>query len=149
MMMTTWTFLLLLFAIHAYPKVHASISSHSFCYRLVPHHITAITTPCRYPCLLQSSYIQPRVHVNYEVDGTPCLIPGSHSAGRHEVSHCIDGVCVQRKSSLALKRSKRQGKGVDSRGRSSSAASILSKRKRDRMELPGVLWLERVRPGLF
>uniref|UniRef100_A0A131YPU2 Basic tail secreted protein n=1 Tax=Rhipicephalus appendiculatus TaxID=34631 RepID=A0A131YPU2_RHIAP len=106
-MTTTWTLLSLLFAIHALPNVHAYTSSHSFCYRLVPHHITAVTTPCRYPCLLPSSNVQPTVHVNYELNGTPCITPGSHYTGRREVSHCMDGVCVQRKSSRALKRSKR------------------------------------------
>uniref|UniRef100_A0A224Y1P3 Basic tail secreted protein n=1 Tax=Rhipicephalus zambeziensis TaxID=60191 RepID=A0A224Y1P3_9ACAR len=106
-MTTTCTLLSLLFAIHALPNVHAYTSSHSLCYRLVPHHITAVTTPCRYQCLLLSSNVQPSVHVNYEINGTPCIIPGSHYAGRREVSHCMDGVCVQRKSSHALKRSKR------------------------------------------
>ncbi|XP_037512234.2 uncharacterized protein LOC119389003 [Rhipicephalus sanguineus] len=106
-MTTIWILLSLLFAVHALPDVHAYTSSNPFCYRLVPHEITAVQTPCRYPCLLLSSNVQPALHVQYEMDGAPCIIPGSHHAGQHEVSHCMDGVCLQRKATHGLKRSKR------------------------------------------
>ncbi|XP_049271443.1 uncharacterized protein LOC125758382 [Rhipicephalus sanguineus] len=77
-----------------------------FCYRLAPQQITAVATPCYYPCMPLSSYVQPIIHMQQEMDGAPCSIPGGHNHG-HQVSRCMGGICLSPMASQALKRGKR------------------------------------------
>uniref|UniRef100_A0A131XNE3 Putative glycine rich secreted protein n=1 Tax=Hyalomma excavatum TaxID=257692 RepID=A0A131XNE3_9ACAR len=105
-MATIQNFLSVLGAFYVLSNVHAYAWRQPYCYRLVPLQITAVATPCSYPCLVLSRNVQPTIHVQQEVDGTPCTVPGMQRDSQW-TSQCMGGVCLQPQSSHALKRAKR------------------------------------------
>lgn len=105
-MATIQNFLSVLGAFYVLSNVHAYAWRQPYCYRLVPLQITAVATPCSYPCLVLSRNVQPTIHVQQEVDGTPCTVPGMQRDSQW-TSQCMGGVCLLPQSSHALKRAKR------------------------------------------
>lgn len=87
-------------------KMPASSLDAWYCHRLVPAYITAVVTPCTYPCLFLSPHEHPRIIVHPEQNGTPCRI--ATSVGHHyQVGNCGGSVCRPSLPHTTLKRKKR------------------------------------------
>lgn len=87
--------------------MHKAFSAHSwYCHRLIPRAITQSVTPCTYPCLFLSRHARPRIIVQNERDGTPCMI----QTGLHhgvEFGKCQSSVCIEDMPQKVLRRKKR------------------------------------------
>ncbi|CAN7986061.1 unnamed protein product [Ixodes pacificus] len=79
----------------------------SVCYRLLPRQVTAEITPCQYPCLLLSSYREPRLLTRLERNRSSC---GVRARGV-----CFRGNCKYGYNNMDHKRYRRQLKNIRNR----------------------------------
>ncbi|CAN8015537.1 unnamed protein product [Ixodes persulcatus] len=76
----------------------------SVCYRLLPRQVTAEITPCQYPCLLLSSYLEPRLLTRLERNRSSC---GIRARGV-----CFRGNCKYGYNNIDHKRYRREFKTI-------------------------------------